>query len=68
MKNNSFIHSFKNFWGAPSRNLLRGAQSTTTVIQSNLKQPVEHTFIIVDVNVKIYDRSSLYLLKWLTSF
>ena len=41
-----FIHSFKNFYGAPSRNLFRGAPSPTTVIQISVKQPAKHTFII----------------------
>src|SRR6218665_1979727 len=43
---NSFIHSFKNLLGAPSRNLLRGAPSPATAIQISLKQPAKRTFII----------------------
>ena len=36
----SFIH-FRNLYSAPSRSLLRGAPSLTTVIQVSLKEPVE---------------------------
>ena len=63
----SFIHSFKNLLGAPSRNLLRGAPSPATAIQISLKQPAKRTFIIFRQDTDFQGESIPSILLWMPS-